>query len=55
MATHQQLLFPLQLTFSKLDLEILKSIQQQLEHTGFSFFSFMEDKNEINCIPVSVK
>ena len=54
-ATSQQLLFPLQLTFSKLDLEILKSIQQQLEHTGFSFSSFKEDTIEINGIPVAVK
>ena len=54
-ATSQQLLFPLQLTFSKLDIEILKSIQQQLEHTGFSFSSFKDDTIEINGIPVAVK
>ena len=54
-ATSQQLLFPLQLIFSKLDLEILKSIQQQLEHTGFSFSSFKEDTIEIIGIPVAVK
>ena len=54
-ATSQQLLFPLQLTFSKLDMEILKSIQQQLEHTGFSFSSFKDDTIEINGIPVAVK
>ena len=36
-------------------MEILKSIQQQLEHTGFSFSSFKEDTIEINGIPVAVK
>ena len=54
-ATSQQLLFPLQLIFSKLDMEILKSIQQQLEHTGFSFSSFNEDTIEIIGIPLAVK
>ena len=54
-AISQQLLFPLKLQFSTLDIEIIKSIQEQLEHTGFGFSSFEKDEIEINGIPVSVK
>ncbi len=54
-AISQQLLFPLQLHFSTLDVEIIKSIQEQLEHTGFGFSCFKKDLIEINGIPVSVK
>lgn len=51
----QQLLFPLRLQFSTVDIEILKSIQEQLEHTGFGFSAFKKDEIEISGIPVSVK
>ncbi len=54
-AISQQLLFPLRLQFSTLDIEIIKSIQEQLEHTGFGFSSFEKDVIEINGVPVSVK
>ena len=54
-AISQQLLFPLQLHFSTLDVEIIKNIQEQLEHTGFGFSSFKEELIEISGIPVSVK
>jgi len=54
-AISQQLLFPLKLQFSTLDIEIIKSIQEQLEHTGFGFSSFEKDEIEINGIPVSVR
>ncbi len=54
-AISQQLLFPLRLNFTKIDIEIIKGIQEQLEHTGFGFSSFEEDIIEINGIPVSVK
>ncbi len=54
-AISQQLLFPLRLEFSSLELEILKSIQEQLEHTGFGFSSFETGIVEISGIPVSVK
>lgn len=53
-AISQQLLFPLKLNFSKPDLAIIKSIQEQLEHTGFSFSSFEKNILEISGIPVSV-
>ena len=54
-AISQQLLFPLKLQFSTLDIEIIKSIQEQLEHTGFGFSSFEKDMIEISGIPPSVK
>ena len=54
-AISQQLLFPLKLEFSKQDLEVLKEISEQLEHTGFGFLSFENEVLEITGIPVSVK
>jgi DNA mismatch repair protein MutL len=54
-AISQQLLFPLRLIFTSQDIEVLKNIQEQLEHTGFGFSAFEEDTIEINGIPVSVK
>ena len=53
-AISQQLLFPLRLEFSTVDIELIKSIQEQLEHTGFGFSAFEKDTVEINGIPVSV-
>ena len=54
-AISQQLLFPLRLNFTSQDIEILKNIQEQLEHTGFGFSAFEEDIIEINGIPIVVK
>jgi DNA mismatch repair protein MutL len=54
-AISQQLLFPLRLNFTTQDIEILKNIQEQLEHTGFGFSAFEEDTIEINGIPIAVK
>lgn len=54
-AISQQLLFPLRLQFSTVDIEIIKSIQEQLEHTGFGFSVFKKDEIVISGIPVSVK
>ena len=54
-AISQQLLFPLRLNFTSQDIEVLKNIQEQLEHTGFGFSAFEEETIEINGIPVSVK
>lgn len=53
-AVSQQLLFPLKLQFSKPDIEIIKSIQEQLEHTGFVFSTLKDDTLEISGIPVAV-
>ena len=54
-AISQQLLFPLRLNFTSQDIEILKNIQEQLEHTGFGFSAFEEDTIEINGIPIAIK
>lgn len=54
-AVSQQLLFPLQLDFSKPDMEILQKVQDQLEHTGFVFAGFKDDGIEIQGIPVALK
>jgi DNA mismatch repair protein MutL len=53
-AVSQQLLFPLQLKFSKTDLTILKELKQGLEQTGFVFSNFTSDQVELTGIPVGV-
>ncbi|MFT5436809.1 MAG: DNA mismatch repair protein MutL [Ulvibacter sp.] len=53
-AVSQQLLFPLCFNLSKPDVEILKKIQEQLEHTGFVFSVLKGDVVEIGGIPVTV-
>ena len=45
----------MRLNFTSQDIEILKNIQEQLEHTGFGFSAFEEDIIEINGIPIVVK
>lgn len=54
-AVSQQLLFPLQLKFSKSDNTILKDLQQALEATGFVFFAFTDESIELTGLPVGVK
>lgn len=53
-AVSQQLLFPLQLHFSKPDVEIILKIREQLEHTGFVFSKMEGEIVEISGIPVMV-
>jgi DNA mismatch repair protein MutL len=53
-AVSQQLLFPLQLHFSKPDMEILTKIEEQLTQTGFVFSEIQAEKVEISGIPVSI-
>ena len=53
-AVSQQLLFPLQLHFSKPDLEIIEKVREQLEHTGFIFSEIKDEKIEISGIPVMI-
>ncbi len=47
----QQLLFPLEIHFSKEELLQLKNIQSHLENVGFSFDTFSEEKLVIKGIP----
>lgn len=53
-ATSQQLLFPLQLHFSKQDIEIINQLKDDLEHTGFIFLDLKEDSVAITGVPVGV-
>ena len=53
-AVSQQLLFPLQLHFSKPDVEIIQKIREQLEHTGFIFSELKDETIEISGIPVLI-
>jgi len=53
-AVSQQLLFPLQLHFSKPDLEIIGKVREQLEHTGFIFSELKDETIEISGIPVLI-
>ncbi|RIA09243.1 DNA mismatch repair protein MutL [Flavobacteriaceae bacterium MAR_2010_72] len=53
-ATSQQLLFPLELHFSITETNILKQLKEDLEHTGFIFSEFTEDKISITGVPVNV-
>lgn len=48
----QQLLFPLNLSYSTDEIKILQELKEQLEHTGF-VFSKIEDENiEITGVPI---
>ncbi|GGD03041.1 DNA mismatch repair endonuclease MutL [Hyunsoonleella pacifica] len=50
----QQLLFPLELHFSVHEMEIVKQLQDDLEHTGFVFSNITEESIEIKGVPVMV-
>ncbi|MDP5157082.1 MAG: DNA mismatch repair endonuclease MutL [Flaviramulus sp.] len=53
-AISQQLLFPLELHFSKKDFEIIKQLKVDLEHTGFVFSNVKYESIEIIGVPVGV-
>lgn len=53
-AVSQQLLFPLELNFSKPDVEIIEKIREQLENTGFVFSGLKNETIEISGIPVMI-
>jgi len=53
-ALSQQLLFPLNLSFSKVDLALLKEVKQSLEYTGFAFSMINEESVEITGIPTNI-
>ncbi len=53
-AASQQLLFPLQLHFSLHEIEIIKSLREDLEHTGFVFSNITHDIIEITGVPISI-
>jgi DNA mismatch repair protein MutL len=53
-ALSQQLLFPLQLNYSKEDVMLLSQLKESLEYTGFAFESFQDDTIKITGIPMNV-
>lgn len=53
-AVSQQLLFPLNLNFSKSEINLLKELRESLESTGFMFSNFEDDSVEISGVPVNV-
>jgi DNA mismatch repair protein MutL len=54
-ALSQQLLFPISLNFPTNDIEVLKQVKEQLEHTGFILNFTKNDEFEISGIPVVMK
>jgi len=50
-AVSQQLLFPLKLSFSKQEIELLKSVREHLENTGFVFGEIGGEEISISGIP----
>ncbi len=53
-APSQQLLFPVELSFSKSDIELIKEIKDDLENTGFLLERITEDTVVIKGIPTSI-
>ncbi|GAA4290440.1 DNA mismatch repair endonuclease MutL [Aestuariibaculum suncheonense] len=50
----QQLLFPLQLHFSNQEMQVIRDLKSDLEHTGFIFAKIQAGLVEITGVPVSV-
>ncbi|TRZ43589.1 DNA mismatch repair endonuclease MutL [Robertkochia solimangrovi] len=50
----QQLLFPLNLNFSSVDIQLLSEMKDSLENTGFVFESFEKDTVVIIGIPINI-
>ncbi|WP_378176617.1 DNA mismatch repair endonuclease MutL [Aquimarina sp. SS2-1] len=50
-AVSQQLLFPLRLSFSKQEIQLLKTVREHLENTGFVFGEFTGEEVSISGIP----
>ena len=53
-ANSQQLLFPVKISFSSAEIEMIYTIKTELENAGFSFDQFAKDSVTIKGIPVSV-
>lgn len=54
-ANSQQLLFPLKISFTPIELATLKSVQNDLESSGFTFESFDKEHLTIKGTPPSIK
>jgi len=53
-AVSQQLLFPLEINFSPAEMDLLKTMKEDLEHTGFVFSEFDKKNIEITGVPINV-
>ena len=53
-ANSQQLLFPVKISFSSQEIEMIYTLKNELENAGFSFDEFTKDSVTIKGIPVSV-
>jgi DNA mismatch repair protein MutL len=53
-ASSQQLLFPLLLHFSSLEIEIIKGLKEDLQYTGFVFSNISKESVEIIGVPIGI-
>ena len=53
-ANSQQLLFPVKISFSSAEIEMIYTIKTELESAGFSFGEFTKDNITIKGIPISI-
>jgi len=53
-ANSQQLLFPVKISYTSAEIEMIYTIKTELENAGFSFDEFTKDSVTIKGIPVSV-
>ncbi|MEJ6675469.1 MAG: DNA mismatch repair endonuclease MutL [Polaribacter sp.] len=53
-ANSQQLLFPVKISFSSVEIEMIYTIKTELENAGFSFDEFTKESVTIKGIPISV-
>ncbi|CAN5599113.1 DNA mismatch repair endonuclease MutL [soil metagenome] len=51
----QQLLIPLYVTFTKIDFEIFKSLQNEIQHLGFNFNLIKNESIELTGVPSDIK
>ncbi len=53
-ALSQQLLFPLEISFNKIDIVLIKEIKEDLESIGFLFDKILDDSIVVNGIPITI-
>lgn len=53
-AMSQQLLFPVHISFSSTDIEMITSMKSELENTGFQFESITDEAVVVKGIPISI-
>lgn len=53
-ASSQQLLFPLEIAFSKTEIQLIKEIKEDLESVGFLFDQILEESIVVSGIPINI-